>query len=79
MAGWTYSTLTTDIRNYTEVDSNVFTTAVINRFIFVMQNIELHHRLFLWILDRVQFKNHNLLQIIIQLQCSCWNFYLLEV
>jgi len=33
MAGYTYSNLTTDIRNYTEVDSNVFTTAVINRFI----------------------------------------------
>ena len=33
MAGTTYSNLTTDIRNYTEVDSDVFTTAVINRFI----------------------------------------------
>ena len=33
MAGYTYSELTTDIRNYTEVDSNVFTTAVINRFL----------------------------------------------
>ena len=33
MAGYTYSELTTDIRNYTEVDSNVFTAAVINRFI----------------------------------------------
>ena len=33
MAGYTYSELTDDIRNYTEVDSNVFTTAVINRFI----------------------------------------------
>jgi|TARA_E500000318_G_scaffold111181_1_gene128796 hypothetical protein len=33
MAGYTYSNLTTDIRNYTEVDSNVFTQAVINRFI----------------------------------------------
>jgi len=33
MAGYTYSNLTTDIRNYTEVDANVFTQAVINRFI----------------------------------------------
>ena len=33
MAGYTYANLTTDIRNYTEVDSDVFTTAVINRFI----------------------------------------------
>jgi len=33
MAGYTYSELTTDIRNYTEVDSNVFTAAVINRFL----------------------------------------------
>ena len=33
MAGTTYSNLTTDIRNYTEVDSDVFTAAVINRFI----------------------------------------------
>ena len=33
MAGTTYSNLTTDIRNYTEVDSDVLTTAVINRFI----------------------------------------------
>jgi len=33
MAGYTHSELTTDIRNYTEVDSNVFTAAVINRFI----------------------------------------------
>ena len=33
MAGYTYSNLTTDIRNYTEVDSNVFTQAIINRFI----------------------------------------------
>ena len=27
MAGTTYSNLTTDIRNYTEVDANVFTAA----------------------------------------------------
>ena len=33
MAGTTYSNLTTDIRNYTEVDDSVFTQAVINRFI----------------------------------------------
>ena len=33
MAGYTYANLTTDIRNYTEVDSNVFTAAVINRFL----------------------------------------------
>ena len=33
MAGYTYANLTTDIRNYTEVDANVFTTAVINRFL----------------------------------------------
>ena len=33
MAGYTYSELTDDIRNYTEVDSNVFTAAVINRFL----------------------------------------------
>ena len=33
MAGYTYSELTTDIKNYTEVDSNVFTTAIINRFL----------------------------------------------
>ncbi len=33
MAGTTYSNLTTDIRNYTEVDADVLTTAVINRFI----------------------------------------------
>jgi len=33
MAGYTHSNLTTDIRNYTEVDSTVFTQAVINRFI----------------------------------------------
>ena len=33
MAGYTHSELTTDIREYTEVDSNVFTAAVIDRFI----------------------------------------------
>ena len=33
MAGYTYANLTTDIRNYTEVDSDVLTASVINRFI----------------------------------------------
>ena len=33
MSGTTYANLTTDIRNYTEVDDSVFTQAVINRFI----------------------------------------------
>ena len=33
MAGYTLSNLQTDIRNYTEVDSNVFTAAILNRFI----------------------------------------------
>ena len=33
MAGYTLANLQTDIRNYTEVDSNVFTAAVINRFL----------------------------------------------
>ena len=33
MAGTTYSSLTDNIRNYTEVGSDVLTTAVINRFI----------------------------------------------
>ena len=33
MAGYTLANLQTDIRNYTEVDSNVFTAAVLNRFI----------------------------------------------
>ena len=33
MAGTTYANLTTDIRNYTEVDSGVLTASVINRFI----------------------------------------------
>tara|TARA_A100001391_G_scaffold173305_1_gene135248 strand:+ start:345 stop:1076 length:732 start_codon:yes stop_codon:yes gene_type:complete len=33
MAGTTYSSLTDNIRNYTEVDADVLTTAVINRFI----------------------------------------------
>ena len=30
---YSYSDLTTDIRNYTEVDSNVFTAAIINGFL----------------------------------------------
>tara|TARA_R100000231_G_scaffold40154_2_gene34951 strand:- start:108 stop:860 length:753 start_codon:yes stop_codon:yes gene_type:complete len=33
MAGFNYANLVTDIRNYTEVDSNVLTAAIINRFI----------------------------------------------
>ena len=33
MAGDTYANLTTDIRNWTEVDSTVLTQAIINRFI----------------------------------------------
>ena len=33
MAGYTYANLTTDIRNYTGVDANVFTAAIINGFI----------------------------------------------
>ena len=33
MSGFNYSNLVTDIRNYTEVDSNVLTAALINRFI----------------------------------------------
>ena len=33
MAGYTLSNLQTDIRNYTEVDSTVFSAAVLNRFI----------------------------------------------
>jgi len=52
MAGYTYADLTTDIRNYTEVDANVFTAAVINRF---LENAE--HRINLDIpmdSDRVQ-------------------------
>ena len=49
---YSYSDLTTDIRNYTEVDSNVFTAAVINRF---LENAE--HRINLDIpmdSDRIQ-------------------------
>ena len=30
---YSYSDLTTDIRNYTEVDSNVLTAAIINGFL----------------------------------------------
>tara|TARA_Y100000310_G_scaffold162000_1_gene161931 strand:- start:80 stop:787 length:708 start_codon:yes stop_codon:yes gene_type:complete len=33
MSGFNYANLVTDIRNYTEVDSNVLTAALINRFI----------------------------------------------
>ena len=35
---YSYSDLTTDIRNYTEVDSNVFTAAVINGFLRNAEN-----------------------------------------
>jgi hypothetical protein len=52
MAGYTYANLTTDIRNYTEVDANVFTAAVINRF---LENAE--HRINLDIpMDSDRFK-----------------------
>ena len=33
MAGYNLSNLQTDIKNYTEVDANVFTSAILNRFI----------------------------------------------
>ena len=33
MAGFTYATLTTAIRDYSEVDSNVFTATIIDQFI----------------------------------------------
>ena len=33
MPGYNYSNLVTDIRNYSEVDANVFTAAIVNRFI----------------------------------------------
>ena len=33
MAGYNYDNLVTDMRNYTEVDSNVLTAALCNRFI----------------------------------------------
>ena len=33
MAGFTYATLTTAIRDYTEVDANVFTSTIIDQFI----------------------------------------------
>ena len=33
MAGFTYDNFVTDIRNYTEVDSNVLTAAIVNRII----------------------------------------------
>ena len=33
MSGISYNTLVTQIRNYTEVDSNVFTTDVLESFI----------------------------------------------
>ena len=33
MAGFTYTTLTTAIRDYTEVDSNVLTSTIVDQFI----------------------------------------------
>ena len=33
MAGWTYATLTTAIRDYSEVDANVFTSTIVDQFI----------------------------------------------
>ena len=38
MAAYTYDNLVTDIRNYTEVDSNVLTAAICNRFIENVEN-----------------------------------------
>ena len=38
MAGYNYDNLVTDIRNYTEVDSNVLTAAICNRFIENAEN-----------------------------------------
>ena len=38
MAGYTYSTLTTAIRDYTEVDSSLFTSAIIDNFIMSAEN-----------------------------------------
>ena len=33
MAGFTYATLTTAIRDYSEVDANVFTSTIVDQFI----------------------------------------------
>ena len=38
MAGYTYAELTDDIRNYTEVDANVFTETIVDGFIMAAQN-----------------------------------------
>ena len=38
MAGYNYDNLVTDIRNYTEVDSNVLTAAICNRLIENAEN-----------------------------------------
>ena len=38
MAGYNYDNLVTDMRNYTEVDSNVLTAALCNRFIENAEN-----------------------------------------
>ena len=37
MAGYTYTTITNNIRSYTEVDANVFTQAVIDDFIMLAE------------------------------------------
>ena len=38
MAGFTYATLTTAIRDYTEVDSSLFTSSIIDNFIMSAEN-----------------------------------------
>ena len=38
MAGYTYANLTTDIRNYTEVDDGVLTTGILNTMIKNSEN-----------------------------------------
>ena len=38
MAGYTYATLTTAIRDYTEVDSSLFTSTIIDNFIMSAEN-----------------------------------------
>ena len=38
MAGYTYATLTTAIQNYTEVDSSLFTSTIIDDFIMAAEN-----------------------------------------
>ena len=46
MAGlshYTYSTLVTAIRDYTEVDANVFTETIVDGFIMAAQHLSLIH------------------------------------